>query len=290
MKRYLGTGAILASLVIVGAVTTYKARLAHASDHDDGDTDLKSRALNLTDHFAFLSTDPASPNTLSLLMYFNPRSLPGTQYYLSTNARYEFHLSKATANTDAATYNDNYVFRFEGGAPDATGAQPITLTVLKDGVVQGSPFTSGKTTVFADSKAGTVQTFSGVEGGVNFKYFVGPRADSFTFDVQRYFQVRKFLADRFFGGAGGNGDPAAALGRLAPNCKGQGLLAGVNLATGAPNGTEDDGDNVNLFNPPDCAPDFTKNYNVTAIALDVPIANLGGATIFDTWSTISVAQ
>jgi len=206
MKRYFGAGALLASLAIAGFATTYKASMVQASDHDDGETDIKSRALNLTDHFAFKSTDPATPNDLSLIMYFNPRSLPGTQYFLSTNARYEFHLSKATANTDAATFNENFVFRFEAGAPDATGVQPITLTVLKDGVVQGSPYTAGMTTNFADSKAGTLKTFSGVVGGVNFKYFVGPRADSFTFDVQRFFQVRKFLADRFFGGAGGNLD------------------------------------------------------------------------------------
>ena len=75
-------------------------------------------------------------------------------------------------------------------------------------------------------------------------------------------------------------DPAAP---LAPNCKGQGLLNGIL------NSPEGDGDEVNLFNPPECAPDFTKNYNVTAIVLNVPIADLGG-TVFDTWSTISVAQ
>jgi len=46
---------------------------------------------------------------------------------------------------------------------------------------------------------------------------------------------------------------------------------------------------VNLWNPPSCAPDFTKNYNVTAIVMEIPIASLGG-TVFDTWSTISVKQ
>ena len=36
-----------------------------------------------------------------------------------------------------------------------------------------------------------------------------------------------------------------------------------------------DGDNINLFHPPSCAPDFTKNLNVTAIALN----NLGDAHV-----------
>ena len=52
------------------------------------------RALNLTDHYAFKSgTD------LALIMYFNSRSMPGRQYYLSTNARYELHVSKAASKT-----------------------------------------------------------------------------------------------------------------------------------------------------------------------------------------------
>jgi len=47
---------------------------------------------------------------------------------------------------------------------------------------------------------------------------------------------------------------------------------------------------VNLWNPPSCAPDFTKDYNVTAIALNVPLAALGGSGVFDTWSTISIKE
>jgi len=48
---------------------------------------------------------------------------------------------------------------------------------------------------------------------IDVKYFIGPRADSFAFDVVRFFQVRAFLASRFFGGTGGNGNAAAALAR-----------------------------------------------------------------------------
>ena len=106
----------------------------------------------------------------------------------------------------------------------------------------------------------------------------GLRADGFHFDVQRFFQVRSFLAQRFFGGTGGVGDPTAG---LAANCEGDAFLAGVG---------DLDGDSINLWNPPSCAPDFTKNYNVTSIALNIPIAALGGGDIFDTWSTISVKE
>ena len=257
------------------AVVAIAGRTVYASDHDDGETDLKSRALNLTDHFTFKS--PADPTQLSMIMYFNPRSLPGEQYFLSTKARYELHVSKVATKTSAPTAKDDFVFRFEAGPPAANGVQQITLTVFKDGASLGTH--TGSTTAIGPSKAGQITTNNGTVGGMTVKYFVGPRADSFTFDVIRFFQVRSYLADRFFGGPGGTGNAGAT---LAPNCRGDGLLSE------GPNGPDDDG--VNLFNPPSCAPDFTKNLNVTAIVLNVPIAQLGGGAVFDTWSTISVAQ
>ncbi len=258
-------------------------KLVEASDHDDGETDIKSRSLNLTDHFAFKS--PASPTELSLVMYFNPRSLPGRQYSLSTNARYEFHVSRIATRATAPTASEDWIFRFEGATPDATGAQKITVTVIKGGAVVGTH--TGMSTTFAASKANTVVTNTGA-AGIDLKYFVGQRADSFHFDVVRFFQVRAFLAARFYGGAAGNGDATAG---LADNCRGDKFLASL-LTGGVPAneaGGVSDGDTINLFNPPSCAPDFTKDLNVTAIVLNVPIATLGG-TIFDTWSTISVKE
>ena len=148
-------------------------QLVKASDHDDGETDSKARALNLTDHFAIKSgTD------LSLVMYFNPRSLPGRQYSLSTNARYDFHVSRVATRATAPTASEDWIFRFEGGTPDATGAQKITLTVIKGGAVMGTH--SGMSTTFAASKANTIVTNTGT-AGIDFKYFVGQRADSFHF-------------------------------------------------------------------------------------------------------------
>jgi hypothetical protein len=266
-------------MLTVIAVVALAGRTGYASDHDDGETDLKARALNLSDHFTFKS--PADPTQLSMIMYFNPRSLPGKQYTLSTKARYELHVSKVADKTATPTTKDDYVFRFEAGAPDGTGAQSITLTVFKDGASIGT--SSGMTTTIGASKAGSIVTNTGVVGGMNVKYFIGPRADSFTFDVVRFFQVRAFLADRFFGGPGGIGNAGASLG---PNCRGDKFLA---LGPAGEAGGVADNDVINLFNPPSCAPDFTKNLNVTAIVLNVPITQLGGA-IFDTWSTISVAE
>jgi Domain of unknown function (DUF4331) len=273
MKRIvLGSMSVLAAI----AVFAIAGRTGYASDHDDGETDLKARALNLSDHFAFKS--PADPSQMSLIMYFNPRSLPGKQYTLSPKARYEFHVTKVADKTATPTAKDDFVFRFEAGAADATGVQQVTLTIFKDGVQIGT--NSGKTTTIGNSKAGTITTNTGMVGGMDVKYFIGPRADSFAFDVVRFFQVRAFLADRFFGGPGGVGNASAS---LADNCRGDKFL-GPEGPLGA------DADGVNLFNPPSCAPDFTKNLNVTAIVLNVPIMQLGGGHVFDTWSTISVAE
>jgi hypothetical protein len=227
---------------------------------------------------------------MTLIMYFNPRSLPGYAYFMSEQARYEFHVSRATSRTATPTGASDVVFRFEAmGPPDAAGVQPIRFTVLVDGEEAGSD--DGSSTSFAASKANDVTANSADIDGQTYSYFVGSRQDSFHFDVIRFFQVRAFLADRFFGGEGGVGNASAS---LTANCRGDAFLA--NLLPGGTGANEaggvSDGDVINLFNPPSCAPDFTKNYNVTSIALNVPIAALApnGETIFDTWSTISVPQ
>ncbi len=274
MKTLLVGGSALALAMIAGA-----SHMVEASDHDDGDQDLKGRALNLTDHFAF-----KSGTELALIMYVNPRSLPGRQYYLSTDTRYEFHVSRATSRVSAPTAAEDYIFRIVAGAPNAAGVQALTLTVLTGGTTVVGTAT-GTSTSFAASKANTAVTANPATIGAfsNMRFFVGQRADSFYFDVNRFFQVRNYLATRFFGGAGGIGDVNAT---LAPNCRGDAFLAG-SLGNTEPNA---DFDGVNLWNPPSCAPDFTKNLNVTAIAINVPISALGGGTVFDTWSTISVKE
>jgi hypothetical protein len=272
---------VLIPAAALGAALAIGATLhvGEASDHDD--PGLQQRALNLTDHFAFKS--PAAPTDLSLIMYFNPKGLPGKQYFLATNARYEFHVSKVADKLAAPSVKDDYVFRFEAKAPDAAGIQEITLTALRDGMEIGRH--TGMSTPFERSKGpAEITTNIGDAGGLSVRWFVGQRADSFHFDVNRFFQVRSFLANRFFGGPGGIGNAGAT---LAKNCRGDDFGAAVGLGSEGPGGADADG--VNLFNPPSCAPDFTKNLNVTSIALNVKIDQLGGK-VFDTWSTISVAE
>jgi hypothetical protein len=286
MKKSVRLAAL--SLLAAAGVVAATYQRSEASDHDDGEQADKSRELNLSDHFAFKS--PATPTELSMITYFNPRSLPQRQYFMNVGARYEQHVTKIAARGDAASGKDDFVFRFEAmGPPNAAGVQAVKLTVLKDmnGTLTELGSTTGNTTDFASSMRNEVTVNTANVGGVDVKWFIGQRADSFHFDVARFFEVRSFLASRFFGGAGGNGDPTAT---LSNNCRGDQFLAILdpNPASKEAGGVADD-DLINLFNPPSCAPDFTKGLNVTAIVLNVPIDQLGG-TIFDTWSTISTLQ
>src|SRR5687768_15101052 len=93
-----------------------------ASDHDDGETDRKSRSLNLTDLYVFRENDQdtgAAAGNLVFVMGTNPRSVARQQYYFSTNARYEFHLTQRMNQTAPVTGADDVTLRFEFGAPDA---------------------------------------------------------------------------------------------------------------------------------------------------------------------------
>ncbi len=123
---------------------------------------------------------------------------------MSTNARYEFHVSKVADKLASPTVKDDYVFRFEALAPDATGAQQITLTVLKDGTEVGSH--KGASTAFAASKANTITTNTGNAAGSISSGSSASAPTRSTSTWVRFFQVRAFLADRFFGAADGDGN------------------------------------------------------------------------------------
>lgn len=259
-----------------------------ASDHDDGETDVKARSLNLTDHYAY--RDPSDSSTLVLQMNVNPRSLPGQEYFFSTQAKYDFHVlgisDKLTRPTGETALGAHYVFRFTFGAPDSSGVQSSLLTVLRGTTAEVTDFTvqalaSGvsSTTNLVNSAAGSLTLGTVVVNLRTVTFFAGLREDTFVFDVQRFFQVRDFLHRTFI-----VGDGTAS---LAANCLGGAYAAASGVAA-------NEQDPVNLFNADDCAEDFTKNYNVLAIVMSLPVAAIdpgpgpGGA--FDTWSTIAIPE
>lgn len=161
-----------------------------ASDHDDGEVELKGRHLNLTDLYVFREIDQnprAFATDLILVMNTNPRSVARQQYYFSTLARYEFRVTRVS-NIDAApTGAVDVILRVEFGAPDpSTKQQPVTVTAIKDGETHVA--TGAWTTSLAMAANPVVNRLS--LGGASVALFAGLREDPFFFDVGQYFRVR----------------------------------------------------------------------------------------------------
>jgi len=227
-----------------------------ASDHDDGETDTKGRNMNLTDLYAFREIDQNAgagvpEGDMVFVMNTNPRSVARQQYYFSTRARYEFHVTRVANNNDAATGRKDTTIRFEFGAPLAGGQQRIHVSVIKD---VGKDGKDGDVIERRLTDTGAFILTTAINGapvinrvdlkGHKLTVFAGLREDPFFFDVEQFFRVR-----------------AGAL--------------GIGPAAG--------------FRNPGL--DFTAGYNVNAIVVRVPLALLQGtspAATFDVWETISV--
>ena len=158
-----------------------------ASDHDDGEYDGKGRNLNLTDLYAFREKDQnqgAADGDLVLIMNSNPRSIARQQYFFSTNARYEFKLTRV-ANKDATpTGEEDVTLRFEFAPPNNRNQQQIRFTVIKDG--KETSATNLRTTPINERPAINQLAADGSKLAV----FAGLREDPFVFDVEQFFRVR----------------------------------------------------------------------------------------------------
>jgi hypothetical protein len=277
---------LIVFLAMMGAGTAYRA--VKASDHDDGENDSKARSLNLTDVYTWKDTS-ASPTAIDFIQAVNPRSLPGYQYFHSSNALYDIHVSRVTDKTAVPTGSDDIVFRFQFSAPNSSNVQTVTMTVIHSGATVGSD--AGGTTTPIGS---TASPYTATIGGIGYKYVVGTFQDTFSFDVQRFFQVRNFLASTFFGGVVAT-TPLNTFQVHDATCDNNYFLKNVTGydttgGTGTGTASTDNGDPVHLFNPPACAPDFTRHYNRLEIELQVPLTALqsNSETVFDTWSTIEI--
>lgn len=245
-----------AALLLTGLLLPAPVR---ASDHDDGEEPSKGRSRNLTDLYVFREGDQtgvsADNSNLIFIMNTNPRSLARQQYFFSSTARYEFHVTRVANRNTRATGEDQVVLRFEFSNPNTANQQTITMTLVtfSGGVATETPVTlaPGLTTPAAAGLGEpnpTAVTNTGTVSGQSVAVFAGLREDPFFFDVEQYFRVRAF-----------------ALGKgPAPSP---------------------------LFRSLDNAQDFAKGYNVNAIVVRVPIALLQQGTtntIFDVWETISI--
>lgn len=185
---------MLAGVVLaLGGLGVYVA----ASDHDDGESDYKARALNLTDLYVFREKDQnpsAKDGDLVFVMNTNPRSLARQQYYFSTNARYEFRFSRVQDKDAMATGEPDGFFRFEFGPPDKNGQQPITITASRAGITRTLKTTAdGKPILTSPLISRPVLNNVRLDNG-GITVFAGLREDPFFFDVEQFFRVRAGLA------------------------------------------------------------------------------------------------
>jgi hypothetical protein len=259
MKLFTKWRTFAAALVLGGALLygTQPAPVV-ASDHDDGETQIKARNLSLTDLYVFREDwqtgDAADAGNLVMIMNTNPRSLPRQQYFFNTEAVYSFNIGRQSDPDNAVSGRTDLRLDFRFAAPDANGQQAFSMDVVSvanELPVSQITVTGGDTTPAAPlignpNPTPVVNNFT--VNGQTVSVFAGLREDPFFFDVQAFFKVRAALA-------------------------GAGPLAG--------------------FAPTmDTSQDFAKDYNVNAIVVRAPIALLqsqGGAeTTFDVWETISL--
>ncbi|BAY66572.1 hypothetical protein NIES22_67120 [Calothrix brevissima NIES-22] len=187
IKILPGIGLLALSLTV--GLATLAPKYVTASDHDDGEVDTKGRNLNLTDLYVFREQDQnpaARKDDLILVMNTNPRSLARQQYYFSTNALYEFKISRV-ANKDATpTGKEDVTLRFQFDEPNNRGEQQFKLTLVTDGRQRSD---TGRTTPLSvNSNDPTINNLSLGDGKV--KVFAGLREDPFFFDVEQFFRVR----------------------------------------------------------------------------------------------------
>lgn len=176
--------------LVVLAAMLITPRLLVASNHDDGEMDLKGRALHTTDFFVFREQDQnatAGAGDLVFVMNVNPRSLPRQEYSFSTGAQYDIHVTRVSDNNATPTGKTDAMLRFEFGAPAQDGSQPIKITAVRDGVTSTAAGTPRTTPLAA--AAAPIVTQATVAGGT-LSVFAGLREDPFFFDVEQFFKVR----------------------------------------------------------------------------------------------------
>lgn len=180
--------ALFAAGLLLGLATTLGAGalFVQASDHDDGESEIKGRNLNLTDLYVFREADQnasAASDSLVLIMNTNPRSIAGQQYYFSTRAKYKFNIDRVSNNDDTPTGLADVVLEFEFSRPDSNNRQNYKLTITKDG---GKDVITGQTTALR----GTPILNSDSVDDSTVQVFAGLREDPFFFDVEQFFRVR----------------------------------------------------------------------------------------------------
>lgn len=185
---------VVVALTVVTAFFVSHPGFLVASDHDDGETELKGRNLNLTDLYAFREIDQnpgagVPEGDLVLVMNTNPRSVARQQYYFSSGAKYTFHVTRIANKEDAATGKSEVRLVFEFGEA-SRGQQAMKITAIRDGATVTTAATKTGGTILT-TPLNVSQVVNSVSlFGHTLDVFAGLREDPFFFDVEQYFRVR----------------------------------------------------------------------------------------------------
>jgi Domain of unknown function (DUF4331) len=180
LKKIIGASVLALGLAV--ATITVIPIYVNASDHDDGEVDTKGRNLNLTDLYVFREKDQnpsASADDLIFVMNTNPRSLARQQYYFSSNALYEFKVTRVGDKDATPTGQEDVILRFQFGEPNSQGEQPFKLTAIANG--KRTDADEGRTTPLSADKNPTLNELN--LGNSKVSVFAGLREDPFFFDV-----------------------------------------------------------------------------------------------------------
>ncbi|MBI3660206.1 DUF4331 family protein, partial [Candidatus Acetothermia bacterium] len=112
------------------------------------------------------------------------------QYYFSTNARYEFKVTRVNNNDDMATGKADVTLRFEFGIPDSAGRQNLTVTAIADKTTRFARATTNGSPIRTTPLNTNVALNQVSLLGSTLTVFAGMREDPFFFDVEQYFRVR----------------------------------------------------------------------------------------------------
>lgn len=262
--KLFSKGKMLAAAFALGGALLYGSATTPvvASDHDDGETQIKARNLNLTDLYVFREDwqtgVAADSGNLIFVMNTNPRSLPRQQYFFNTEATYSIHVAPQDSVDNAVNGRETYRMDFRFAEPNESGQQTFEMdfvTLDQNGAPAAQVTATGGQTNPAPGLLGNTEppvTNTFTVDGNSITVFAGLREDPFFFDVEQFFKVRAFVA-------GAGPDPA-------PN-DGNGLFYSENNSV-----------------------DFAEGYNVNAIVARVPISALqvNGETTFDVWESITL--
>lgn len=164
-----------------------------ASDHDDGEVDIKGRTVNLTDLYVFREQDQnsgAADGDLVFIMNSNPRSIARYQYYFSTTALYQFHITQVGDVNSTPTGRADIILRFAFSPPNNQGIQAAAVTVVRGGVETTTNTTVNNSLITTTPLNSNAVLNTVPVGGSNLTVFAGLREDPFFFDVEQFFRVR----------------------------------------------------------------------------------------------------